>query len=139
MIPALASCELRDRPFCRPGLSNRLRLPASPRMTAPSARAQKPQSQEQYDRSDCGVDDEANDSSAEVKSKAMQEPVTDERPDNTDCRIADDTEPVPLNNLARQPSGNDPDDQNDKQPLVRQMHVLPLAGRPDSRPDWRHC
>jgi hypothetical protein len=48
-----------------------------------SARAQKPQSQEQLDRSDCGVDDEANDSSAEMKSKAMQEPVTDERPDDT--------------------------------------------------------
>jgi hypothetical protein len=42
------------------------------------------------------------------------------------------TEPVPLNNLARQPSGNDPDDQNDEQPLVRQMHALPLAGRSDS-------
>ena len=43
--------------------------------TAPSARAQEPQSQQQYDRSDRGVDDEANDFSAEMKSKAMQEPV----------------------------------------------------------------
>jgi hypothetical protein len=108
-------------------------------MTAPSARTQKPQSQEQNDRSDCGVDDEANDSSAEMKSKAMQEPVTDERPDNTDCRVADETQPMPLNNLARQPSGNDSDDQNDKQPLIRQMHALALAGRADSRPDWRPC
>ena len=83
-------------------------------MTAPSARAQKPQSQEQHNRSDSGVDDEANDFSSETKSEAMQEPVTDEGPDNTDCRVADETEPVPLNNLARQPSGNDPDDQNDK-------------------------
>jgi hypothetical protein len=70
-------------------------------MIAPSARAHKTQSQEQHDRSDCGVDDEANNSSAEMKSKAMQEPVTDERPDNAYCRVADETEPVPLNNLAR--------------------------------------
>ena len=127
MILALTSCELRDRPFCRPAVSNRLRVPASSRMTAPSARAHKPQSQKQHNRSDCGVDDEANDSSAEMKSKAVQEPITDERPDNTDRRVADETEAVPLNNLARQPSGNDPDDQNDKQPSVRQMHGLPVT------------
>ena len=70
---------------------------------------------------------------------AMQKPIADERPDYADCRVADETEPVPLNNLARQPSGNDPDDQNDKQPLVRQMHVLPFALRSDSRRGRQHC
>jgi hypothetical protein len=43
-------------------------------------------------------------SSAKMKSQAMQHPVTDERADNADCRIADQTEPMPLDNLARQPS-----------------------------------
>jgi hypothetical protein len=85
-------------------------------LTAPFASTKKPQNQQQHNRSYCGVDDEANDSSAEMKSKAMQEPVTDERPDNTDCRVADQTEPVPLNNLARQPSGNDPDFQMTSSP-----------------------
>src|SRR5215469_11715874 len=65
----------------------------------------------------------------------MQEPVADECSHYADCRVADETETLPLNNLARQPSSDDPDDQNYKQPLVRQMHALPLVGRLDSRPN----
>jgi hypothetical protein len=95
--------------------------------TAPSARAHEPQGQQQYDRSDCGVDDGADDSGPEMNAEAMQEPVANERPDYADCRVADEAEPVALNHLARQPSGNDPDGQNDNQPLVRQTHALPLA------------
>jgi hypothetical protein len=77
--------------------------------------------------SDCGVDNEANDAGAEMDPKAMQKPVADERADDANCRVADETEPVAPQNLARQPSGNYPDDQNDKQSLVRQMHALSLG------------
>ena len=46
-----------------------------------------------------------------------------ERADDPNRRVADETKPVAGNNLASQPSGDDPNAQNDKQPLVRQMHL----------------
>jgi hypothetical protein len=58
-----------------------------------------------------------------MNSKAMQKPIADERADDANSRVADETEITASDNLARQPSGNDPDDQNDNQPLVRQMRV----------------
>ena len=42
-------------------------------------------------------------------------------------RVADETETAAFDNLARQPPGNEPDDQYDNQPLVRQMHLLPFG------------
>ena len=115
-------------------------LDLTPRLaTAPSAGAREPQSQQENNRSDCSVDDEADDTGAEMNSKAMQKPVADESADDANGRVADETETAPSDNLARQPSGNDPDDQNHNQPLVRQMHVLPFALRSDSRRGRQHC
>jgi hypothetical protein len=37
--------------------------------------------------------------------------------DDANRRVADETETVASHNLACQPSGNEPDDQNDKQPM----------------------
>jgi len=62
-----------------------------------------------------------------MNPEAMQKPVADEGADDANRRVADETETVASHNLARQPSGNEPDDQNDKQPLVRQMHALSLS------------
>lgn len=62
-----------------------------------------------------------------MNSEAMEKPVADESANNANSHVADETETVALYNLARQPSGNEPDDQNDKQPLVRQMHALSLS------------
>src|SRR5271165_2344881 len=73
-----------------------------------------------------------------MNSEAMQKPNADERADDANRRVADETKPVAPNNLASQPSGDDPNNQNDKQPLVRQMHALPSALRPDSRTS-RNC
>ncbi len=99
-------------------------LDLTPRLaTAPYAGAREPQSEQEHNRSDCGVDDKADDTGAEMNSKAMQKPVADERADDTDSRVADETETTALHNFARQPSGNEPDDQNDNQPLIRQMHT----------------
>jgi len=56
-----------------------------------------------------------------------------ERADDPNRRVADETKPVAGNNLASQPSGDDPNAQNDKQPLVRQMHALPSALRIERR------
>ena len=68
-----------------------------------------------------------------MNPEAMQKPVADERADDADGRVADETETAASDNLARQPSGNEPDDQNDNQTLVRQMHVLLFALCFDSR------
>ena len=47
----------------------------------------------------------------EMNSEAMEKPVADESANNANSHVADETETVALYNLARQPSGNDPDDQ----------------------------
>ena len=52
-----------------------------------------------------------------MNSKAMQKPVADERADDANGRIADETETTAPDNLARQPSGDEPDDQNDNPAL----------------------
>ena len=74
-----------------------------------------------------------------MNPKSMQKPVAYESADDANRRVADETKPVAPYNLARQPSGNEPDDQNDNQTLVRQMHVLLFALCSDSRRRLRHC
>jgi hypothetical protein len=94
--------------------------------SAPSARAREPQRQQEHDRSDRGVNDEADDSETEMNSKAMQKPVADEGANDSNRRVTDETKPVAPYDLACQPSGNEPHDQNDYQSLIRQMHALSL-------------
>jgi hypothetical protein len=50
-----------------------------------------------------------------MNSEAMQKPVANEGADDANRRVADETETTAPYNLARQPSDNDPDDQNDNQ------------------------
>jgi hypothetical protein len=95
-----------------------------PLATAPSARSYEPQSEKEHNRSDGGVDRETDNAGAEMNSEAMEKPVADESANNANGHVADETETVALYNLARQPPGNDPDDQNDNQPLARQMHAF---------------
>ena len=52
-----------------------------------------------------------------MNPEAMQKPVADEGADDANRRVADETETVASHNLARQPSGNEPDDQNDNATL----------------------
>ena len=59
-----------------------------------------------------------------MNSEAMEKPVADESANNANSHLADETETVALYSLARQPPGNDPDDQNDSQPFARQMHTF---------------
>jgi hypothetical protein len=68
-----------------------------------------------------------------MNPEAMQKPVADERTDNANGCAADETGTTASDNLARQLSGNEPDDQNDNQTLVRQMHGLLFALCCDSR------
>lgn len=86
--------------------------------TSPSARAGDAHHEQKEYRSDCGVDREPDDARAKTNSEAVQKPIANERADDADCRVADETEPASSDDLARQPSGNDPDDQNYNQPLV---------------------
>ena len=48
----------------------------------------------------------------------MQKPVAYERAEDANRGVPDETKPVASYNLARQPSGNEPDDQNDDQSLM---------------------
>jgi hypothetical protein len=96
---------------------NRIAADRDSRLTAaPSARAHDPQYEQEHNRSNRGVNDEADDARAEMNPEAMQKSVADEGANDANRRVADETEPVAPYNLACQPSGNEPDDQNDNQP-----------------------
>jgi hypothetical protein len=45
-----------------------------------------------------------------MNSEAMQKPVADQGAEDANRRVADETKTTAPYNLARQPSGNDPDD-----------------------------
>jgi hypothetical protein len=62
------------------------------------------QREQEHNRSDCRVDDEANDPEAKTNTDAMQKPVADERTDDANCCIAGETEPFAPNNLAHHPA-----------------------------------
>ena len=67
-------------------------LQLTSRLTAaPSARAGEPQCEEEHNRSDRGVDDEANDTGAEMNPKTMQKPVAYERAYDANRRVPDET------------------------------------------------
>jgi len=100
--------------------------------SAPSARAREPQRQQEHDRSDRGVDDEANYAGAEVNSEALQKPVADEGANDANRGVADETEPVAPYNLACQPSGDEPDDQMTINPWSDRCMLSPSALRFDS-------
>jgi hypothetical protein len=53
-----------------------------------------------------------------MDSKTMEEPVANERANNANGGISNETKPIAPDDLSGQPSGNDPNDQNDKQPFV---------------------
>ena len=66
-----------------------------------------------------------------MNPKAMQKPVAYERAYDANRNVPDETKTVAPYNLPRQPSGNEPDDQNDDQSLIRQMHALSFSLRSD--------
>jgi hypothetical protein len=69
-----------------------------------------------------------------MDSKTMQEPVANERANNANRGISNETKPIAPDDLSGQPSGNDPNDQTDKQPFVRQMHSVSFSPRSDAVP-----
>ncbi len=73
-----------------------------------------------------------------MNPEAMQKPIAYECADDANCCVADETEPVSSDDLARQPSGNDPHNQNYNQALVRQMHALPLFPSFRFAASWIH-
>jgi len=84
---------------------NRIAADRESRLTAaPSARAHDPQYEQEHNRSDRGVNDEADDARAEMNPEAMQKPVADERANDANRRVADETEPVACRRRRRRPA-----------------------------------
>jgi len=90
----------------------------------PSASAaNQPDDQQQYQRSDDGIDDRRNDTRAEVDTELRKQPTPDEGADDPDEEVADNPKAGALNNLTSKPSGNDADEQYDQKTFTRDVHV----------------
>lgn len=91
--------------------------PLPPAATTPAAApmtaaAYQPDDKEQHDGPNGRVDDRANDTRSEVDSELRQQPSSDQRPDYSDDQISDEPEPSSADDLARQPAGDDTDQQD---------------------------
>ena len=62
-----------------------------------------------------------------MNPEAMQKSVADEGANDANRRVADETEPVAPHNLACQPSGNEPDDQNTISPSSDRCMFCPCS------------
>src|SRR5215813_5603270 len=116
--PAAAlSVEISDR--------RSQRLPASsPATSTESSTANQAKQQQKNDGAYEGIQNERDDTGAEMNADARQQPVTDESADQTDDQIANQSEAAALHNPTGQPAGNDADDQNDQETLIGQIHGL---------------
>ena len=53
-----------------------------------------------------------------MDAEARQQPIADERADDADQEIADQAKAGPLDDLTRQPTGDETDEQDDEQTFV---------------------
>jgi len=88
---------------------------APPASLPPASTSHEPEDKQQNQRADGGVDYGSDDSRAEMKAELGQQPTADEGADDSDDQIAKDTKPGTLDDLAGQPSGNEPDQQYGQQ------------------------
>src|SRR5262249_36037440 len=117
--PAAAlSVEISDR--------RSQRLPASsPATSTESSTANQAKQQQKNDGAYEGIQNERDDTGAEMNADARQQPVTDESADQTDEQIANQPDAAALHTPPAQPPGNDADDKNDQETLMGKIHGLP--------------
>src|SRR5205807_6875592 len=100
------------------------RLPTSPPTPSPSAAAtNEPDNQQQYQRTNGGVDDRRNNAGSEMDAELRKQPAPDEGAYDSNDEIADDPKPGALHDLAAQPSRNEADHQYDQETFTRYVHL----------------
>jgi hypothetical protein len=108
------------RPLRRRGIHSppcpdaRLSAPA-PAPADGAAAANKPQDDKKYQRADGGVDDRRYSTDAQVDIELGQQPISNEGSCDPDDQVTDESEPGASQDLARQPSSNEPDQQYDNE------------------------
>src|ERR1700704_954904 len=118
MATANIASHNRAGPTPRTGTRDR-RLPAAAAPTPPApASAEQPHDEQQHDGADRCIDDRGDDAGAEMDAKARQQPIADERADDADQEIAEEAKAGALDDLARQPAGDETDEQDDEQTFV---------------------
>jgi hypothetical protein len=102
--------------------TKRLPVPApsaTPSATPGAGAANQPDDQQQQQRADRGVDYRRDDADAKMDAELGHEPLADAGAYDSDDEISDNSKPGASNDLARQPSRNEADQQYDKQTLAR--------------------
>src|ERR1700682_5254317 len=109
----------RAGPTPRTGTRDR-RLPAAAAAPTPSApaSAEQPHDEQQHHGANRRIDDRGDETGAEMDAEARQQPIADERADDADQEIADEAKAGPLDDLTRQPAGDETDEQYDEQTFV---------------------
>jgi hypothetical protein len=78
---------------------------------------------QQHDRAYERVNDQCDDPHAEMDVKPRQQPITNKSSQQADDHVSDQAETRASHHLACEPSGNEADEKNDQEALIRQMHV----------------
>lgn len=114
---------LPERP--RPSLK-RGTCALAPSASAAETTVDQSEDQQEHNGSDERIDDQGNDPDPEVDTEAGHQPVSDERTDQTDEQVADQSEAAALHNPASQITGNNPDDEDDEETLIGEVHAIAL-------------
>src|SRR5258706_548497 len=101
------SCNMKARSISSSTM--RTRKPAArptPPASAPACGWQ-PHDQQQPPGSVCGIDHRGDDAGAEMAAEGGREQIADERADDADQDIPDEAKAGPLDDLTRQPTGDE--------------------------------
>ena len=96
---------------------------AAPSASPSTATAEKPHHEEQQYRADGGIDDRADDTSAEMDAELGQQPTAYKGTQDTDDQIADDPESGPAYDLTGQPACDETYEQYDQEAFARHIHL----------------
>src|SRR5271154_4596395 len=106
-------------------------LPPPAKATAPAVASAKfppapprdePDEEKKYDRADSGVEDQGENSGAEMNVQSRQQPIADKRADNSDDQISDKPDAAAFHDIAGQPACDNADEHDDEKAFVRQVH-----------------
>jgi hypothetical protein len=99
------------------------RSPASaPAPISPATPANEAKDEQQYDCTYKSVDNQRDNSHTEMNVEPRQQPITDESAQQSNYQVPDQPESPASHHLSCQPTGNEPNQNNDQEALIRQMH-----------------
>jgi hypothetical protein len=106
-----------------------LPTPPAPTITPPTDASSDPEDDEKYDGPDGGIEGKRDEARPKMNVEPREHPVTNKCSDNSYHQVADNSESATIDNFARQPSGDNPNDDYRDEAFICHRHnrFLPIS------------